>query len=249
MHLDVIDLRDFYSSLVGRIVTRHVGEALNAVMPDGPLGRVIGIGFATPYLTAWEERAERLAALMPAPQGVIDWPSDVPSKTALVEETRLPLSDASVDLVLLVHALEMSSRPVDLMDEVRRILSPRGRLVAVVPNRQGPWARSDISPFGFGRPYSRGQLRAAFSDAAFETEAWATALHMPPIARRPVLRLAGTMERMGRVCWPAFSGVTCVRASKSTVQGAKVRARGTLAPSLRPALQPNTGRARSGPAV
>lgn len=249
MHLDVIDLRDFYSSLVGRIVTRHVGAALDSVMPDGQFGRVVGIGFATPYLSAWEERAERLAALMPAPQGVIDWPPDVPSKTALVEEDRLPLSDASCDMVILVHALEMSSRPLDLLEEVRRVLSPRGRLIAVVPNRQGPWARSDISPFGFGRPYSRGQLRAAFSDAAFETQAWATALHMPPIARRPILRLAGTMERIGRVCWPAFSGVTCVRASKSTVQGAKVRARGTLAPALRPALQPNAGRARSGTSV
>lgn len=249
MHLDVIDLRDFYSSLLGRIVTRHVGEALAAVMPAGPCGRVVGMGFATPYLEAYAERAERLMAFMPAPQGVIDWPSDVPSKTALVEESRLPLSNASVDLVILVHALEMSSRPVDLMDEVRRILSPRGRLVAVVPNRQGPWARSDISPFGFGRPYSRGQLRAAFAEAAFETEAWATALHMPPIARRPVLRLAGTIEKIGRVCWPAFSGVTCVRASKSTVQGARVRARGALAPALRPALQPNTGGIRSRSAV
>jgi SAM-dependent methyltransferase len=249
MHLDVIDLRDFYSSLLGRIVTRHVGDALDAVMPPGPCGRLVGIGFATPYLGGYDERAERLAAFMPAPQGVIDWPSDKPSKTALVEEARLPLSNASADLVILVHALEMSSRPSDLMDEVRRILSPRGRLVVVVPNRQGPWARSDISPFGFGRPYSRGQLRAVLADAEFETEAWATALHMPPVARRPVLRLAGGMEKIGRVCWPAFSGVTCVRASKSTVQGARVRARSALAPALRPALQPNTGRIRSGTSV
>lgn len=246
MHLDVIDLRDFYSSLFGRIVARHVGDGLAAVMPDVPGRRIFGIGFPTPYLGAYEAQAERVAALMPAPQGVIDWPSDAPSKTALVEETRLPLSDGGADLVILMHALEMSSDPSELMAEVRRVLAPRGHVVAVVPNRQGPWARSDISPFGFGRPYSRGQLRAVFAEAAFEVEAWATALHMPPVARRPVLRLAGSMEKVGRICWPAFSGVTCVRASKSTVQGAKVRARSVLAPALRPALQPDTGRMRSG---
>ena len=244
MHLDVIDLRDFYSSLVGRIVSRFVGDALANVMPDGPYGSLAGVGFATPYLGAFEDKVERLAALMPAPQGVIDWPSDQPSKTALVEEDRLPLPDASVDLVILVHALEMSSHPVELVDEVRRILSPRGQLVAIVPNRQGPWARSDISPFGYGRPYSRGQLRTVLAEAAFEAEAWATALHMPPIARRPVLRLAGSIEKAGRVCWPAFSGVTCVRASKSNVQVARVRrVRRALSPSFRPALEPNTGRA------
>ncbi len=244
MHLDVIDLRDFYSSLVGRIVSRFVGDALANVMPDGPYGSLAGVGFATPYLGVFEDKVERLAALMPAPQGVIDWPSDQPSKTALVEEDRLPLPDASVDLVILVHALEMSSHPVELVDEVRRILSPRGQLVAIVPNRQGPWARSDISPFGYGRPYSRGQLRTVLAEAAFEAEAWATALHMPPIARRPVLRLAGSIERAGRVCWPAFSGVTCVRASKSNVQVARVRrVRRALSPSFRPALEPNTGRA------
>ncbi len=245
MHLDVIDLRDFYSSLVGRIVSRFVGDALANVMPDGPYGSLAGVGFATPYLGHFEGKVERLAALMPAPQGVIDWPSDQPSKTALVEEDRLPLPDASIDLVILVHALEMSSHPVELVDEVRRILSPRGQLVAIVPNRQGPWARSDISPFGYGRPYSRGQLRTVLAEAAFEVEAWATALHMPPIARRPVLRLAGSIEKAGRVCWPAFSGVTCVRASKSNVQVARVRrVRRALSPSFRPALEPNTGRAQ-----
>jgi len=45
---------------------------------------------------------------MPAAQGVVKWPSQMPTLTALVEELELPLPDAAVDRVLLVHALEMS---------------------------------------------------------------------------------------------------------------------------------------------
>ena len=48
-------------------------------------------------------------------QGVIDWPSDGLSVTALVDEDSLPLPDGSVDSVLLIHALEMSPRPQALL--------------------------------------------------------------------------------------------------------------------------------------
>ena len=38
-----------------------------------------------------------------------------------------------------------------------RVLAPSGRVI-VVPNRRGPWARADNTPFGHGRPYSRSQI-------------------------------------------------------------------------------------------
>ena len=38
----------------------------------------------------------------------------------------------------------------------------------IVPNRRGVWARSDISPFGHGRPYSRPQLSRLLQQAEFE---------------------------------------------------------------------------------
>ena len=243
MYLDVIELRDFYGSLLGQVVVRHVAQTLRELIVPGPADRVLGFGFATPYLGPFFGEAERVLAFMPAQQGVIDWPPEGRSATALVEEDSLPLPDASIDVVLIVHALEMSPSPRELLDEVRRILTAAGRLVVVVPNRQGPWARTDVSPFGHGRPYSRGQLRAQFGDAGFEAKAWATALHMPPVPSRSFLRAASLFERMGRVAWPAFSGVTCVLATKRTVQGARVRTRRALAPALRPALPSGGGMA------
>lgn len=238
MYLDVVDLRDFYATAPGGLVARAIGAAVADLAPSAAGSRVLGIGFPTPYLAAFRDGAERVLAFMPAGQGVIDWPSEGMSATALVEESALPLPDSSIDVLLLVHALEMSPEPDALMAECRRVLANGGRLVAIVPNRQGPWARSDSSPFGYGRPYSRGQLRNLFAEAGFEAEAWSTALHAPPFVLRTMPTLAGALERAGRVCWPAFSGVIVVAAGKRAVQGARVRAKRRFVPALRPALQP-----------
>jgi SAM-dependent methyltransferase len=241
MYLDVTELRDFYATLLGRIVARHVGRAILELARPRAGERVLGFGFPTPYLGSFRGRAERVLAFMPAAQGVMAWPPDAASCVALVEEDALPLPDASVDLLLLVHALEMSPQPGCLMGEARRVLAPAGRLLVVAPNRQGAWARFDVSPFGHGRPYSRGQLRALFAEAAFEPDGWTTALHMPPSGRRAMLSAAGMLEKAGRVGWPAFAGVICACAVKRTVQGARVRARRVLSPNLSPALRPSGG--------
>lgn len=235
MYLDVVDIRDFYGSPLGRMVARQLGQVVGPLVRVDASTRVLGFGFATPYLDRISG-AERRFAFMPAGQGVIDWPAANGSATALVEEDSLPLPDSSVDLVLLVHALEMSPRPHALMAELRRVLTGGGRIVIVAPNRQGPWARSDISPFGFGRPYSRSQIRSLFAEAGFEAEVWTTGLHMPPTGRRPLLGAAPAFDRIGRVIWPAFAGVVVVSAVKRTVQVIGARAKLRLAPALRPAL-------------
>jgi SAM-dependent methyltransferase len=240
MHLDVVDLRDFYGSPFGQMVVRHLRPVIESLSRVDAGTRVLGFGFATPYLGN-AGSAERVLAFMPAGQGVIDWPATGGSATALVAEDALPLPDSSVDLALVVHALEMSSRPHALMCELRRVLTGGGRLVVVAPNRQGPWASSDLSPFGFGRPYSRGQLRSLFAEVGFEAEVWSTALHMPPAASRPLIGAARVLDGVGRVIWPAFAGVIVVAAVKRTVQGVGVRARPRLAPALRPALGPPAG--------
>jgi SAM-dependent methyltransferase len=240
MHLDVVDLRDFYASPVGRMVQRQLGPVVAGLIKVDAGTRVLGFGFATPYLGEIHG-AERVLAFMPAGQGVIDWPAGDGSATALVAEDQLPLPDSSIDLVLLVHALEMSSTPNALMTELRRVLTGGGRLIVVTPNRQGPWASSDLSPFGFGRPYSRGQLRSLFAEVGFEAEAWTSALHMPPTAWRPLLGASSAFDRVGRIVWPAFAGVIVVGAVKRTVQGIGARVRPRLAPALRPVVGPPAG--------
>ena len=151
----------------------------------------LGVGYATPYLGLFREEAERCLALMPAAQGVVRWPSTRPALAALVEEDELPLTDSAVDRVLLVHALEMSSDPAELLREAWRVLAAGGRLLAVVPNRRGLWARMDTTPFGQGRPYSRTQITQLLRDTWFTPTGWGEALYVPPIPARLVPALGG----------------------------------------------------------
>src|SRR5258708_1322135 len=108
MSLDVVDFRTFYAQPLGTVARRLVSRGIRMRWSDTRAQRIAGIGYATPYLGLFREEAERCLAFMPAAQGVVKWPSKLPTLTALVEELDLPPIDAAVDRVLLVHALEMS---------------------------------------------------------------------------------------------------------------------------------------------
>src|SRR5258707_13985541 len=120
MSIDVVDLRNFYAQRLGVVARRFIGHGIRARFADTRGMSVVGVGYATPYLGLFREEAERCLAFMPAVQGVVKWPTDRPSLAALVDELELPLTDAAVDRVLLVHALEMAHDPAALLREVWR---------------------------------------------------------------------------------------------------------------------------------
>ena len=223
MHLDAIDLKDFYASRLGLMVRRLLRRRIRARWADVRGLRVFGLGFATPYLAEFRGEARTLGALMPAELGALPWPDRGLSITALVEETELPLDDEAADRILLVHMLEWSERSRTLLREMWRVLSPNGRLLIVVPNRRGLWARVDTTPFGFGSPFSRSQLAALLKDAMFQPEGWQYALYLPPFDWRILTRWPAFWERLGLVLWPTFSGVILVEATKQVYAAMPVR--------------------------
>src|SRR4051794_41808283 len=109
---------------------------------------------------------------MPAAQGVVKWPSARPTLTALVEELDLPLADATVDRLLLVHALEMSHDTEAMLREAWRVLAAGGGLLAGVSKRRGGWGRADTTPLGHGRAYSRSQNTALLRGTWFTPTSW-----------------------------------------------------------------------------
>src|SRR5664279_3300176 len=225
MSIDVVDLRNFYGQRLGVVARRFVGRGIRSLWKDTAGQRMLGIGYATPYLGLFREEAERCLAFMPAGQGVVKWPTTRPALSALVDENELPLPDNAVDRVLLVHALEMTHDPAVLL-----------------PNRRGLWARMDTTPFGHGRPYSRSQINQLLRETWFTPTGWSEALYVPPIARGWFLRSAVAWERTGSTLSAPFAGVHMVEATKQVYRAIPaLRVKRRLVPALEPALAPSPG--------
>lgn len=243
MYCDIVDLRNFYGSVLGRLAERSIAMALTSVWAKLANERLVGLGYAVPWLDRFGADAERVFAFMPAGQGAVNWPPNGPSATALVFEEELPLVDSSVDRIVMVHTLEHSENPRETLMEAWRVLSPGGRLVIAVPNRRGLWARFEHTPFGTGRPFSRAQLTNLLRETNFTPGQWADALHFPPVRRRSLLKFFQWFERLGRRFWPIFAGVIVVEAQKRLYQGRPVAARASRRVFV-PVLSPQ-GAARS----
>jgi SAM-dependent methyltransferase len=214
MASDVVDLRDFYRTGVGQVARRMIRRAIQRVWPDLHAVRLLGLGYATPFLAALSGNTERTVAVMPASLGVLGWPSDAANLVALADEGELPFADYSIDRVLLVHALETSEEVRAMLKEIWRILAGGGRLLIVAPNRRGIWARLDRTPLGSGRPYTLSQLSQLLRDEQFTPIGSDAALFIPPTRHRVMLRSAAAWERIGKRWFPTFAGVLLVEATK-----------------------------------
>ena len=222
MHDDVDRLREFYASPLGQTARRIVALRIRSRWDNVAGMDVLGLGYAAPYLRMFHGEARMTAALMPREQGVLQWPWEGPYRSALVPETRLPLRDMSVERVLVVHGLEHAGARQDYMREICRVLMPQGRLLIVVPNRRGAWARLDTTPFGHGRPYSPRQLVKLLAKTSLQPAGMTPCLFMPPFRFGAMGPAALVWERFGHGLWPAFSGVIIMEAIKQVHAGVRV---------------------------
>lgn len=214
MASDVVDLRDFYRTGLGQVARRMIRRAVQRVWPEVRGTRLLGIGYASPFLSALAPETERTIGVMPASLGVLPWPPEGRNLVSLADEGELPFADYSIDRVLLVHALETSEEVRAMLKEIWRVLAGGGRLLIVAPNRRGIWARLDRTPFGSGRPYTMSQLSQLLRDEQFTPVGSDAALFIPPASSRVMLRSALAWERIGRRWFPTFAGVLLVEATK-----------------------------------
>jgi SAM-dependent methyltransferase len=214
MWTDIVDLRDFYASALGQVARRLIRRRLRQVWPDVAGQNMLGIGFAVPYLSSFRGEAARTIALMPAGQGVMQNDEELPGYSLLADETSLPLPDCSIDRLLIIHALESTDNPRALLREAWRVLTDSGRLLVIVPNRRGIWARMEATPFGNGRPYGAGQINRLLRDNLFTPMQVGSALFLPPLQSRMWLSGATAWEKIGEAWFSSFGGVRLVEAAK-----------------------------------
>jgi SAM-dependent methyltransferase len=223
MAADAHAAADFYGTARGAVTARLLRARLLALWPDLRGQSVLGVGYAAPYLRLWREQAARCIALTPAQMGATRWPVGSPCLSCTAEEDALPFPDLLFDRVLLVHGLEAADNARRMLREIWRVLKDDGRLLVVAPNRAGVWAYWESTPFGHGQPYSFGQLGRLLAGALYRVERRDTALWVPPVHSRLVLRSAELAERTGRRLTPGLAGVILTEAVKDVYAAMPVK--------------------------
>ena len=241
MRRDVLELRRFYATPMGRAVRAMVGRKIGEAWGDAAGLDVLALGYATPFLDELRTGPRRTVAAMPGQQGVEAWPVGQRNLACLADEFALPLPNALFDRVLVAHGLEESDDPSALLDEVWRVLAPSGRVIIVAAARMGLWSVAEKTPFGHGRPFTRGQLESLVREAELEPLAWSRALYVPPVDW--MMRWAEGFEMIGSKLWAPVAGLILLEAVKQTfaVKAKPVRIRARVPGTLLPApAQPAT---------
>lgn len=214
MRQSVVQLEKFYASRLGRLAAIMVMRRLHNLWPDLSGRHILAMGYGGPFIKPYMDGAKSLTLAMPAAQGAVVTRSKRGVISALVDDHMLPFADASFDNVMLVHGMEEAVDFESLLRELWRVTMPEGKIVIIAAHRKGLWAQFDKTPFGYGRPFSRSQLRKALDGAGFVPLLGAGVLYAPPlrIFARPKLALAA--ERLGETLWPGLSGLIMVEAVK-----------------------------------
>jgi len=135
----------------------------------------------------------------------------------------LPFPDASIDLVVLPHALELARDPHQTLREVERVLVPEGRVVIAGFNPASLWGlRQRAGHVRRGLGFGRGQnlylprsgefigywrLRDWLRLLSFEVEAGRFGCWRPPVRSEQWLQRFAWMDRVGDRWWPVLGAV------------------------------------------
>jgi len=190
-------LEQFYTSRLGAAAQAMVSRRLQTLWPDLNGLDVLGYGYGIPYLQSYREGVRSIVYAMPPEQGAARQMSERGNISALTMDHELPFAPSVFDRVLVAHGLEEAPNMPALLDELWRVMKPEGRIVIVAANRAGLWARSDKTPFGAGRPFSRTQLSDALKTSGFVPLVRSGALYCPPMNKMCGMSTARTFEKFG----------------------------------------------------
>ena len=135
----------------------------------------------------------------------------------------LPFPDASIDLVVLPHALELARDPHQTLREVERVLVPEGRVVIAGFNPASLWGLRQRAGrikrgMGLGRAQSLylphagefigyWRLRDWLRLLGFEVEAGRFGCWRPPVRTEAWFERYAWMDTMGDRWWPVLGSV------------------------------------------
>jgi SAM-dependent methyltransferase len=175
---------------------------------------------------------------MPIPPPACDGLSTLPPPQPLAlfaQAEQLPFPNASVDLVVMPHTLELAQDPHQALREAERVLVPEGRIVIVGFNPASLWGlRQAAARLGRALGLSSNlylpsegeflryrRLRDWLRLLSFEVEGGRFGCWRAPLAGEAAIERMAWMDRVGERWWPVFGAVYCVVAVKR-VRGVRV---------------------------
>jgi len=143
------------------------------------------------------------------------WP--LGREVLLTNYEALPFPDASLDLLVLPHTLELSFDPHATLREVQRVLVPDGRVVICGFNPNSWWGLSKSCRRSFqdvGHFIGQGRLRDWLQLLSFEVESTSFGCYRPMVKTERWLQRWAWMDAAGVRWWPIFGAVYGIVAVK-----------------------------------
>ncbi|MDB1144937.1 MAG: methyltransferase domain-containing protein [Alcaligenaceae bacterium] len=131
----------------------------------------------------------------------------------------LSLDDASTDLVILAHTLEITSNPYDTLKEVQRILKPSGRMITIGFNPYSLWTLTQWLPYKRETfPFKRKTfvpvktLQGWIQQLGLTIDHGEFGLYIPILQKTTHIKRWDFLNKMGDRWWPSLSGLYIVSA-------------------------------------
>ncbi|KFL88272.1 SAM-dependent methyltransferase 2, in cluster with Hydroxyacylglutathione hydrolase [Acetobacter malorum] len=221
----------FYQTHEGQTCAALLRERLQWFWPDLRGQRVLGLGYAGPYLGAWRGRgALCISARTPdhRPESA-NAQSLMPftpfDRECVVDPYALPFDEDAFDRIVLVHACAEEDQMVPLLRAAGRVLKDDGRLLMILPNRLGGRLRQKNTPFAQDVACSRTGLRTLLGHAMLLPERRDEALFLPARQACTSMGRGRRSDIAGKVLSPGLGSLMLVEAVKDVFSATPLHVR------------------------
>ena len=223
-------LHDWFQTPPGQYVLEWERAQFDSALADVFGYHALQIGLADVDALAANRMPHRWLAMVapPLPDAADTARAPAGARYACItDSTALPFAEASLDLVVLPHTLELSPDPHATLREVQRVLVHEGKVAIAGLNPASLWGlrqwRAHLTGgAGSGRLYlpeagefiGHWRLRDWLRLLEFELEAVGFGCHRPAVRSSRSPARFGWMDRLGERWWPIFGAAYFMLAVK-----------------------------------
>jgi SAM-dependent methyltransferase len=217
MSAEIIGLRQWFETPPGQYLLEWEREHFNSAVTDIFGYHALQLGLPDLDTLHDNRMPHKWMATPRVPMAMRD---GVLQPALVTDFSALPFPEASLDLVVLPHTLELSHDPHATLREVERVLVPEGRVVISCLNPASLWGlrqrRAHLYQYlGFGQLYlppggdflGYWRMRDWLRLLSFEVESAHFGCYRPALRSAKWLNRYAWMDQVGARWWPIFGAV------------------------------------------